>query len=76
MSATKRKSKRRSAASFPPQHDEPVFFLDRNLGRHVVASRLRAVGMPVELHDDHLPAHRVSKRAVPTRPVRVLLHHE
>ena len=35
--------------------DHPVLFIDRNLGRHVVASALRAAGIPCEIHDDHLP---------------------
>lgn len=51
----KRKSKKRSDASSPWQREEPVLFLDRNLGKHVIADRLRAEGMPVEVHDDHLP---------------------
>lgn len=51
----KRKSKKRSDASSTWQREEPVLFLDRNLGKHVIADRLRAEGMPVEVHDDHLP---------------------
>ena len=39
--------------SLPP--DEPVFFLDRNLGKHIIANRLRSEGLVVEVHDDHLP---------------------
>ncbi len=49
-----RKSKKRSGAS-SRQQPEPTLFLDRNLGRHVVAGRLRSEGMTVEVHDDHLP---------------------
>jgi hypothetical protein len=48
--------KRRSDAnssSKPPE--PPVFFLDRSLGKHVIASRLRATGTRVEVHDDHFP---------------------
>lgn len=33
----------------------PVFFVDRSLGRHVVADALRAAGAPIEVHDDHFP---------------------
>lgn len=33
----------------------PVFFVDRSLGKHVVAGALRAVGVQVEVHDDHFP---------------------
>ena len=49
-----RKLKKRSGASFKPQ-PEPTLFLDRNLGRHIIADRLRSEGMAVEVHDDHLP---------------------
>ncbi|MCY3757635.1 MAG: hypothetical protein OXG96_07930 [Acidobacteria bacterium] len=31
-----------------------VFFLDRNLGKHIIPDRLRSEGMKVEVHDDHL----------------------
>jgi len=55
MSATKKKSKKRSAASSKPP-SEVVYYLDRNLGRHVIAKALRAAGAVVEVHDDHLPA--------------------
>lgn len=41
--------------SSSPPPDEPTLFLDRNLGRHIVADRLRSEGMRVEVHDDHLP---------------------
>jgi len=33
----------------------PVFFLDRSLGKHVIAAALRAAGAQVEVHDDHFP---------------------
>lgn len=49
-----RKSKKRSDANSRRQ-PEPTLFLDRNLGRHIVADRLRSEGMAVEVHDDHLP---------------------
>ena len=49
-----RKSKKRSDAS-SRQQPEPTLFLDRNLGRHIVADGLRSEGMTVEVHDDHLP---------------------
>lgn len=54
MSARMRKSKKRSGASSKPL-PEPTLFLDRNLGRHIIADRLRSEGMAVEVHDDHLP---------------------
>jgi len=34
---------------------DPVFFLDRSVGKHSVADPLRAAGMKVEIHDDHFP---------------------
>jgi len=37
----------------PP--DAITLFLDRSLGRHVVADRLRQAGAKVEIHDDHFP---------------------
>lgn len=35
----------------PPSRS--VFFLDRSVGKHLVASALRRAGAEVELHDDH-----------------------
>lgn len=55
MNARKRKSKKRSAASSKPQPDDFVFYLDRNLGKHIIADALRAAGLRIEIHDDHLP---------------------
>ena len=49
-----RKSKKRSDASSRPQ-PERTLFIDRSLGKHIIADRLRAEGMAVEVHDDHLP---------------------
>lgn len=54
MSAGMRKSKKRSGANSKPP-PEPTLFLDRNLGRHIIAKRLRDNEMAVEVHDDHLP---------------------
>lgn len=56
MSARKRKSKKRSAASSRPQPSDVKLYLDRNLGKHVIAEALRAAGIATEVHDDHLPA--------------------
>jgi len=53
MSAGQKRSKKRSGANSKPQH-EPTLFLDRNLGRHIVANQLRSEGIAVEVHDDHL----------------------
>ena len=47
--------KRRSTTSTARQLEEPVFFVDRSLGRHAVADALRLVGLLVEIHDDHFP---------------------
>ena len=55
MSAKKRKSKKRSDVSSSWQREEPILFLDRNLGKHIIADRLRSAGMKVEVHDNHLP---------------------
>ena len=49
-----RRSKKRSGANSTPPL-EPTLFLDRSLGRHIVANRLRDDGVAVEVHDDHLP---------------------
>ena len=35
------------------QPEEATYFLDRSLGKHVVADALRGAGESVELHDDH-----------------------
>lgn len=37
----------------PPEH--LVVFIDRSLGKQVIASGLRAAGYAVEVHDDHFP---------------------
>ncbi|HET6630372.1 MAG TPA: DUF5615 family PIN-like protein [Woeseiaceae bacterium] len=56
MGAEKKKSKKRSAANFKPPPSGVRLYLDRNLGKHVIAEALRAVGIAVEVHDDHLAA--------------------
>jgi uncharacterized protein with PIN domain len=56
MSAKKKKSKKRFAASSAPPPSDFRLYLDRNLGRHVIAEALRASGIAVEVHDDHLAA--------------------
>jgi predicted nuclease of predicted toxin-antitoxin system len=52
MAAKRRKSKKRSAAS-SKRPDRFVFFLDRALGRHIVAEAMRTAGAEVEVHADH-----------------------
>lgn len=55
MSARRAKSRKRSAANLDARPDTPVFYLDRNFGRHLIADALREAGHTVEVHDDHLP---------------------
>lgn len=55
MIARKRKSKKLSGVNSRPPEARPVLFIDRNLGRHVLADKLRSAGIPCEVHDDHLP---------------------
>lgn len=54
MSARKKRSKKPSGASSTPP-PRPTLFLDRNLGKNIVAKHLRSAGISVEVHDDHLP---------------------
>jgi hypothetical protein len=42
-------------SSRPPHDAHPVFFLDRCLGRNVIADALLAQGFRIERHDDHFP---------------------
>ena len=44
-----------NSASPKPLEEQLTFFLDRQLGRHKMARILRAAGLKVEVHDDHLP---------------------
>jgi hypothetical protein len=48
------KSKKQSAANSGPQKPQPeiAFFVDRSLGRCVVADALRRAGEKVVVHDD------------------------
>jgi predicted nuclease of predicted toxin-antitoxin system len=60
MAARRRTSKKSSAASSRSQREAErlaslVFFVDRSLGKHVVAQALRAAGARVEVHDNHFP---------------------
>src|SRR6266498_1028323 len=56
MAARGTKSKRPSVASSGSKPPEPiVFFIDRSLGRKIVAQALRELGERVEIHDDHFP---------------------
>jgi predicted nuclease of predicted toxin-antitoxin system len=42
-------------AEHPGRVDSLIFFLDRSLGKHIVADALRQAGAEVELHDNHFP---------------------
>jgi len=55
MNAKKRKSRKRSAANSKRLLEDTVFYLDRNLGKHIIADALRCSCVEVEIHDDHLP---------------------
>lgn len=50
----KRKSKKRSGRNSDWRHEELTVFLDRNLGRYIIANRLQSAGIAVEVHDKHL----------------------
>ncbi len=54
MSVKKKRSKKRSVPSSKPPRKDVPYYLDRNMGKHVIADALRAAGSSVELHDDHL----------------------
>ena len=38
------------------QPDQPTFFLDRSLGREIIANALREKNVHVEVHDSHFPS--------------------
>ena len=54
MSAKQKKSKKRSAANSRLPSQGITYYLDRNLGKHVIADALHSSGASVEVHDDHL----------------------
>lgn len=49
----KKRSEQKASGRKP--HSLPVFFIDRSLGKRVVADELSAEGVRVEKHDDHFP---------------------
>lgn len=55
MNGPRKKSKKRSDtnSTSQPDSDQVVVFLDRSLGRHVIADALRAEEIKVEVHDDY-----------------------
>ena len=53
MGGKGRRSKKRSAANSKSKQLEPlVFFLDRSLGKEIIANALRAAGADLRIHDD------------------------
>ena len=54
--ARTRKSKKQSGANLRRLPEDLTLFLDRNLGKNIIANRLRSEGIKVEVHDDHLPS--------------------
>jgi predicted nuclease of predicted toxin-antitoxin system len=54
MTSRRRKSKRRSGTSIPPekQLERYTFFVERSLGENKVAQALRNIGLNVERHKD------------------------
>lgn len=47
--------KKPSGANSPSKRPDPVFFLDRSLGKNRVATALRQAGATLHIHDDHFP---------------------
>lgn len=56
MDGSRKRSKKRSDTNLisPPDFKQAVVFLDRSLGRDIIAGILRAKDIKVEVHDDHL----------------------
>jgi predicted nuclease of predicted toxin-antitoxin system len=50
------KSKKQSGANSKQRLEIVQLFLDRNLGKHIIADSLRNAGRIVHLHDDYLPS--------------------
>ena len=48
-------SKKPSAANLQKLLESEIFFLDRCLGKKILASALRAANLKIEVHDDHFP---------------------
>jgi predicted nuclease of predicted toxin-antitoxin system len=56
MGSKGQRSKKRSAASSKSKQPEPlVFFLDRSLGKRIIAEALELAGADVRIHDDFFP---------------------
>ena len=48
-------SKKQSDANWPSPPERLVFFVDRSLGRRIIADALRQVGEEVRIHDELFP---------------------
>lgn len=48
-------SKKQSDANLKSLLEPLVFFVDRSLGRNIVAGALREAGEQIRIHDDHFP---------------------
>ena len=56
MPAHGSRSKKRSESNSPSKLPKPlIFFIDRSLGRKIIAAALRQAGADVRIHDDHFP---------------------
>ncbi len=67
MAALDWKSRKRLDASYQSrQPHDPVFFIDKCLGLHVVPDALRAIGVSVELKTDHFDEDTEDKDWIPT----------
>lgn len=69
MASRRKRSRTRSGAS-PARRDAErlaslTFFLDYQIGRHVVADALRAAGALVEVHIDHFPQNALDTEWIP-----------
>ena len=53
MNARARKLRKQYGASLNSPLEAPTLFLDRNLGKKIIPTRLRSEGVNVEVHDDH-----------------------
>jgi predicted nuclease of predicted toxin-antitoxin system len=55
MAGNRSRSRKPSAAN-SKLRNPVVFFLDRNLGKKIIAEALRQAGAEVRVHDDHFPS--------------------
>ena len=48
-----------------PQPKQTIFFIDRCLGKHPIVENLRAMGITVEIHDNHFPQNTLDAEWIP-----------